>query len=127
MVKTEISSGTTGETATIEDPANFIPELPGTASLTLTLSRPDGTLITETLEGLTIRPLVYSTPTFENADYINQQYSWFNVMSRKSKEFIRGHLLTSYVNAEWFRKDNMVYIIMGEAPENYECEDIANS
>jgi hypothetical protein len=48
-------------------------------------------------------------------------------MSRKSKEFIRGHLLTSYVNAEWFRKDNMVYIIMGEAPENYECEDIANS
>ena len=48
-------------------------------------------------------------------------------MSPKKQEFIRGHLLTSYVNAEWFRKDNMVYIIMGEVPKNNECENIANS
>lgn len=127
LVKTEITSGTTGETVTIEDPANFIPELPGTASLTLTLSRPDGTLITETLEGLTIRPLVYSTPTFETADYINEDYSWFNVLSRKTKAFIRLHLLTSYINAEWFRKENMVYIMIGEVPASFECEDIADS
>jgi len=70
---------------------------------------------------------VYSTPTFENADYINQQYSWYNVMSPKKQEFIRGHLLTSYVNAEWFRKDNMVYIIMGEVPANIDCENIGKN
>ena len=127
LVKTEISSGTTGETVTVDDPTAFTPELPGAFSMTLSLSRPDGSLITETVEGPTIRPLVYSTPTFETADYINEDYSWFNVLSRKTKAFIRLHLLTSYINAEWFRKENMVYIMIGEVPASFECEDIADS
>ncbi len=136
LVKTEITSGTTGETATIEDPANFIPELPGTASLTLTLSRPDGTLITETLEGLTIRPLVYSTegltikpldyyaPTLKTADVINEHFQWYNVLTEKTKVFIYKHILTSYIASERYKKDNMEYIIMGEVPKGGKYENI---
>ncbi len=124
MVKTEISSGTTGETVTIEDPANFIPELPGTASLTLTLSRPDGTLITETHEGLTFKSLDYTTPTFKTADVINEHFQWYNVLSEKTKDFIYKHILTSYIASERYKKDNMEYIIMGEVPKDTPCENV---
>ena len=124
LVKTEITSGTTGETATIEDPANFIPELPGTASLTLTLSRPDGTLITETLEGLTIKPLDYYAPTLKTADVINEHFQWYNVLTEKTKVFIYKHILTSYIASERYKKDNMEYIIMGEVPKGGKYENI---
>ena len=123
-MKTEITSGATGETVTIDDPTAFTPELPGAFSMTLTLSRLDGSLITETLEGLTFKSLDYTTPTFKTADVINEHFQWYNVLSEKTKDFIYKHILTSYIASERYKKDNMEYIIMGEVPKDTPCENV---
>ena len=107
----------------VQDPAHYIPEYPWDITIILTV---DNNWVEEVKEvTISCAPLDYIAPSFNSVDYINQQYSWFNVMSPKKQEFIRGHLLTSYVNAEWFRKDNMVYIIMGEVPVDIpSCENV---
>ena len=109
----------------VQDPTHYTPEYPWDITIILTV---DNNWVEEIKEvTITCAPLDYIAPSFNSVDYINQQYSWFNVMSPKKQEFIRGHLLTSYVNAERFRKDNMIYIIMGEVPVDIDCENVGKN
>ena len=50
--------------------------------------------------------------------------TWYDGFGPEGKLFIYPHILVSYVASEWYRPDNMEYIIMGEAPEQIPCENI---
>ena len=50
--------------------------------------------------------------------------TWYDNFSPKKQQFIYPHLLTSYVASEWYKVDNLEFIIMGEVPRDIECENI---
>ena len=49
---------------------------------------------------------------------------WYNNYSPKSQQFIYPHILVSYVASEWYWREDMEYIIMGEVPEEIPCENV---
>lgn len=69
----------------------------------------------------------YSAPAFQVADPISASYSWYNLLIPEKKEFIYPHILTSYIANEWYRWDNMEYIIAGEVPRGIECENVGRN
>lgn len=50
--------------------------------------------------------------------------TWYDNFSPKKQQYIYPHLLTSYVASEWYKVDNLEFIIMGEVPRDIECENI---
>ena len=86
---------------------------------------------------LIILPLDYNEPALQAADLINEQYPWFNNLTQWYKElgydpsvwnnkkrFLYPHILVSYITGERYRGDNMEFIIMGEIPASYDCENL---
>ena len=75
----------------------------------------------------------YHAPSFTEVDvprklkWWNRYWDdelWYYQLSDKEKQFIYPHLLTSYIVSEWYKADNLEYIIMGEVPEKAPCENI---
>ena len=84
-----------------------------------------------------IKSLKYTSPTLETADVINEHYPWFNNLTQWYKElwydpsvwnnkknFVYPHVLISYITWERYKQDNMEYIIVGEVPAYYTCENV---
>lgn len=116
-----------GQRITIPNPNAFVQEYPATIGIILTLTRTDGKTIEVIADGLTVKPLDYNAPSLVVANMIEEQYSWYNVLSAKTKEFVLGHILTSYITAQWYQKDNLEYIIMGEAPGSIDCVNVGQN
>ena len=75
----------------------------------------------------------YPAPSFTEVDvprklkWWNRGYDdelWYYHFHEKKQQFIYPHLLTSYIASEWYKADNLEYIIMGEVPEETPCENI---
>ena len=75
----------------------------------------------------------YSAPSFTEVDvprklkWWNRVYDdelWYYHFPEKNQQFIYPHLLTSYVASEWYKANNLEYIVMGEVPEETPCENI---
>lgn len=96
--------------------------------------------ITATVEGFTAGCVVsvskpaYTAPTLSEVKVTDKfkawggnsflDIAWYDNFSQESKQFIYPHILVSYVASEWFRAENMEYIIMGEVPEEIPCENV---
>ncbi len=61
----------------------------------------------------------------EKASFIDKP--WYDALSAEQKKFIYPHLLVSYVAEQWFKAENMVYIINGEVPTMVQCENVGRS
>lgn len=61
----------------------------------------------------------------EKATYIDKP--WYDAISSEQKKFIYPHLLVSYLAAQWYKVDNLEYIIAGEVPVNAECENVGSA
>lgn len=64
----------------IDNPNAFTPEYPGSIDIVLTLARPDGSTLDETVNNLSIYPLDYYPVTLETVDIITNDYSWYNIL-----------------------------------------------
>ncbi len=89
--------------------------------------------ITATVEGFTAACVVsvskpaYTAPALSEVKVTDKfkawggnsflDIAWYDNFSQESKQFIYPHILVSYVASEWFRAENMEYIIMGEIPD----------
>ena len=51
---------------------------------------------------------------------------WYYRLSEKKQQFLYPHILVSYVASEWYKADNMEYIIMGESGEEISCENVGD-
>lgn len=96
--------------------------------------------ITATVEGFTAGCVVsvskpaYTAPTLSEVKVTDKfkaydvngytDVTWYDNFSPKKQQFIYPHLLTSYVASEWYKVDNLEFIIMGEVPRDIECENI---
>lgn len=60
-------------------------------------------------------------PALDEADVL-AEYSAFEVLPEEKMDFIYGHLLTSYINRQWFKQD-IVYVIAGETPRSFDIEN----
>ena len=97
----------------VVNPNAFVPEYPGSVSIILSLSKPDGNTITVTSGNLNVKPLDYTVAVLKTADVINSHYPWFNnIQSQSKKAFVYPHLLTSYITGERFKLDKLEYIVM---------------
>ena len=123
LTKTELELE--GQLTTIADATHFTPEYPGLCSFIFTVRKNDYTAEVK-VDNITIKPLDYQDPSIESADPINTYYAWYNNLTPKTKEFIYQHLLTSYLCMDRYKMDNMEYILMGEVPESFECENVGN-
>jgi len=76
----------------------------------------------------------YRAPGFLPADVIGHFYSWgtdsfidvlwFNIIPQAKQHFIYPHMLVSYLASEWYKKNNLEYIIMGEVPIDIPCDNV---
>ena len=96
--------------------------------------------ITATVEGFTAGCVVsvskpaYTAPTLSEVKVTDKfkaygikgytDVIWYNNYSPKSQQFIYPHILVSYVASEWYWREDMEYIIMGEVPEEIPCENV---
>ena len=125
------------EIALVSDPESFVLEYPCTICIILTVAKPDGTQIEIRVDGITVNPLEFNAPALETADVINEHYPWFNNLTEwylelgydpsvlyNKQKFVYPHVLVSYITGERYRWDNLEYIIVGEIPGIYECEDV---
>ena len=105
--------------------ANYIPQIPWDYSVILTLnsnwSNPE--LVVNVNKA--VNPLEYNNPTLETVDHIKNYYSWFNNLSPENQEFIKDHILISYITSEWYKLDNLEYIIAWETTtQDYPTENV---
>ena len=77
----------------------------------------------------------YPAPSFKEVDVIeklkwwNREHKtdlWFYMLWEPKQQFIYPHLLISFINSEWYKADNLEYIISGEVPEETPCENIGD-
>ena len=122
LTKTEIEKD--GQRSEVADPHHFTPEYPGTCTIILSVKGSDGTTTEYKAENLTIKPLDYADGTLEAVDIIEKTYPWYNNLQQSTKDFIYPHLLASYAASNWSRQDNRVHIIMGEAADTDDMENI---
>ena len=96
--------------------------------------------ITAAVEGFTAGCVVsvskpaYAAPTMSEVNVTDKfkaygvngytDVTWYENFTPKKQQFIYPHILTSYVASEWYKVDNLEFIIMGEVPKDYECENI---
>lgn len=85
---------------------------------------------------VTVTKPEYYAPYLESVDVTAKYFAWdedkgvfadvpwFNSILRAKKQFIYPHILVSYITSEWYKLDNLVYIIAGETPEKASCEHI---
>lgn len=75
----------------------------------------------------------YPAPNFTEVDvperlkWWNRVYGsdlWYYMLWEPKQQFIYPHLLISYITSEWYKADNLEYIIIGEVPEETPCENI---
>ena len=88
-----------------------------TAGCVVSVSKPAYTAPTLSEVKVTDKFKAYSVNGYTNV-------TWYDGFGPEGKLFIYPHILVSYVASEWYRPDNMEYIIMGEAPEQIPCENI---
>ena len=121
LVKVEIEQD--GTRSVIPDATKYIPEVPGSINIILTLGRSDGTTIEVRVDGLTVKGLDYTAPKMKTADIIQERYPWYNNLQQSTRDFIYPHLLASYAACNHSKQDNRVHIIMGE---NTDASDVEN-
>ncbi len=96
--------------------------------------------ITAAVEGFTAGCVVsvskpaYTAPTLREVKVTDKykaygvngytDVAWYDNYSPKSQQLIYPHVLVSYVASEWYRAENIEYIIMGEVPEEIPCENV---
>lgn len=71
----------------------------------------------------------YEAPVLGSVD-VTGQYDWYGSLTTARQSFILPHVLTAYVNDEWYSSARLVYVIMGEVPveiEASECENVGKS
>ena len=61
----------------------------------------------------------------EKAAFIDKP--WYDAISAEQKKFIYPHLLVSYVVSQWYKVDNLEYIIEGEVPTVVKCENVGRA
>lgn len=79
----------------------------------------------------------YEAPTFGSVDVTGQFYSWhgntftdilwYNLLPPQKQDFIYPHLLTSFMAGEWYKAEDLTYVIVGETTVDTVSEDISNS
>ena len=109
----------------ISNPKSYIPEYPWYCDIVFVLQTSNWDIIEEEVKWLYIKSLDYNNPSFNTANVINK-YQWYEVLPKGKQDFIYGHILTSYINKEWFDTNNIIYILMWEAPikSDYDIENI---
>lgn len=75
----------------------------------------------------------YPAPSFTEVD-VPRKLKWWSIywddelwyyhLSDVAKQYIYPHFLTSYIASEWYKAENLEYIVMGEVPEETPCENI---
>lgn len=122
LVKVEVEID--GQRMSIPEPYHFSPEYPWVCNVIFTVKWKSGNSAEINVDNLTIKPLDYNAPSLESANPIQEYFSRYNNLTPKTKEFIYQHLLTSYLCMDRYHQDNMEYILVGEVPEEFECENI---
>ena len=116
-----------GNRVVVQDPSTYVPETPGIVDLIITV-RAGSRALEFRVENLEVKGLEYYAPKMETADFIRENYSWYNeqifYFREAKKDFIYDHILVSYYTSEWCKADNMEYIIFGETTLNIECENV---
>ncbi len=65
----------------------------------------------------------YVEPTFGSVD-VTGKYDWYGSLTTRQKEFMLPHIQTSFINAEWYFTENLIYIIAGEIADVEDCENV---
>lgn len=65
----------------------------------------------------------YQAPEWNNADIL-ADYEWYEQLTTKQKAFMLPHILTSFINSEWYKSENFIYVIAGEIADAEDCESI---
>jgi len=65
----------------------------------------------------------YEAPVLGSVD-VTGQYDWYGSLTTRQKEFMLPHIQTSFINAEWFFTENLIYIIAGEIADVEDCENV---
>jgi len=65
----------------------------------------------------------YQEPDWNNADVL-ANYGWYEQLTTKQKAFMLPHIKTSFINAQWYKADNLIYVIAGEVADAEDCENI---
>lgn len=125
LTKTEIEFE--GQRTEIADPTHFTPEYPGACSLFFSIKKNETTSEVKA-ENLTIKPLEdYVEVVIVTADMIAKFYPWYDNLQQSTKDFIYPHLLSSYAACNWSKLDDRVHIIMGEAADTDDMENIGEA
>ena len=100
-----------GNRFVVQDPNHFVPETPGTIDLIITVKAGERVLEFR-VDNLEVKGLEYNAPKMETVDVIGEKYSWYHALSERNQEFIYPHVLASYVTTQWYKLDNLEYIIV---------------
>ena len=89
---------------------------------------------------VTVNKPPYQSPSFQETDVtgkykawamedlVYSSFNWYDVLSAQKKKFIYPHILVSYVTMEWYKAENLEYIISGETPfYNTQCENVGRA
>ena len=78
--------------------------------------------ITRTLR-IELETKAYAAPNLGDAD-VQANYDWYGQLTTKQKAFMLPHIQTSFINAQWYAWDNLIYVISGEISDAEDCENI---
>lgn len=112
-----------GKRFVVTDPVHYVPDQSGTIAIIITVMAGERSLEFR-VEGLVVKGLDYKAPEMKTVDLIREKYSWYNDLVNARKDFFHHHILISYVTSEWYKKDNLVYILACEVPKDIDCEDV---
>ena len=65
----------------------------------------------------------YAVPEWSNADVL-ADYDWYGQLTTKQKAFMLPHIQTSFINRQWYKAENLIYVIACEIADAEDCENI---
>lgn len=78
--------------------------------------------ITRTLR-IELETKAYVAPNLADADVL-ANYDWYGQLTTKQKAFMLPHIQTSFINAQWYAWDNLIYVVAGEIVDADDCENV---
>ena len=100
-----------GNRFVVQDPNHYVPETLGIIDLIITVMAGERVLEFR-VDNLEVKGLDYNAPKMKTVNVIGEKYSWYNGLSERNQEFIYPHVLASYVTTQWYKLDNLEYIIV---------------
>ena len=77
-----------------------------------------------------VRKQEYQVPLISEVDVPSKYVAWgsdirwYYRITETQQQFIYPHILVSYIADQWYLPDNLEYIILGELPVEYPCENV---